>query len=165
MLFGKIFETHCAQILSCFGPKVGTWFIARSTFQLFFPSFFIALWIQLGLSHPLIAGIPRCMCTHLINVTNVYLLCCIHGNERTSTHDAICDVFTAIARDVNLHVQRNTTTCASFNHIPLILSMNWHIVHQIWNLHRNRCCHCRSNMSKFTLLILCNPRICCLQSS
>jgi hypothetical protein len=38
MLFNKIFETHCAWMLSCFGPEVGTWltiWLAFPTFRLF----------------------------------------------------------------------------------------------------------------------------------
>jgi hypothetical protein len=38
MLFNEIFETHHAQILSCFGLKVGTWL----TIQLIFPTFWLS---------------------------------------------------------------------------------------------------------------------------
>jgi len=37
---------------------------------------------------------------------NIHLLCCVHGNERTKTHDAICDIFVTIAQDVGFHVGR-----------------------------------------------------------
>ncbi len=53
-----------------------------------------------------IAGIPRCVCTHLIDPMGIHLLCCAHNNECTKTHDAICDTFVAIAWDVNFHVGR-----------------------------------------------------------
>jgi hypothetical protein len=58
-----------------------------------------------------------------------------------------------------------TTTHASFNHIPLLLSMNWHCVHQRWNLNPSWCCHCRSNTNGFISSILYNLRICCLPSN
>ncbi len=54
-----------------------------------------------------------------------------------------------------------TTTCNSFNHVQLFLSISWHYVHQRWHLYPNWCCHCQPNASKFTSLILRNSRICC----
>jgi hypothetical protein len=61
--------------------------------------------------------------------------------------------------------QIRTTTCISFNHIPLLSSMNRHYVHQRWNSHLSWHCHCQPNTSKFTSLILHNLKICCLWSS
>jgi len=72
ILFDKIFQTHCAQILSCFGPKVGFWLTTQPTFptfQLSSPSFCTMLQMQLRLPHPSIASILWCMCTHTIDVT------------------------------------------------------------------------------------------------
>jgi hypothetical protein len=40
------------------------------------------------------------MCTYPIDVTCVLFLHHAHGNERTGTHDAVCDTFIAIARDL-----------------------------------------------------------------
>jgi len=74
MLFDKIFETHCAQILSCFSPEAGTWlttWLAFSTFWLFSPSFFTMLRTWFGLPHLSIVGIPQCVCTHPIDATGV----------------------------------------------------------------------------------------------
>jgi hypothetical protein len=34
----------------------------------------------------------------------IHLLRCGHGNERARTHDAICDTFAAITRDVSFHM-------------------------------------------------------------
>jgi hypothetical protein len=34
----------------------------------------------------------------------IRLLCCVHGNERIGTHDAIHDTFATIAQDVGFHV-------------------------------------------------------------
>jgi hypothetical protein len=60
--------------------------------------------MQFGLHHPSIVSIPWCVCTHPIDPMGIYLLHCVHGNERTGTHDAIHDTFATITRDVNLHV-------------------------------------------------------------
>jgi hypothetical protein len=38
------------------------------------------------------------MCTHPIDLMNIHLLCCVHGNKHPWTHDAICDTFVAIVR-------------------------------------------------------------------
>jgi hypothetical protein len=34
----------------------------------------------------------------------IHFLRCVHGNEHTKTHDAICDTFVAITRDVGFHM-------------------------------------------------------------
>jgi hypothetical protein len=56
------------------------------------------------LPHPLIVGIPWCMCTHPIDYMGVHLLRCTHDNEHTWTHDAICNTFVTIAWDDDFHV-------------------------------------------------------------
>jgi len=109
MLSNKISEAHCAQILSCFGPGVNVWLIAQLVFPVFrLPSlvFSITLCTRLGLPHPSITNIPRCVCTHPIDLMGIDFLCCAHGNERTKTHDVIHDTFVAITRDVSFHVGR-----------------------------------------------------------
>jgi hypothetical protein len=76
MFFNKIFEAHCAQMLSCFGPRVSAWLITWlvfPTFQLSSPFFSTMLWMWLGLPHPSIVGIPQCVCTHLINLMVIHL--------------------------------------------------------------------------------------------
>jgi hypothetical protein len=35
----------------------------------------------------------------------IHLLCCIHGNEHTKTHDAICNTFATIAQNVDFHMK------------------------------------------------------------
>jgi hypothetical protein len=62
-----------------------------------FPILFhnVSKWLRL--SHLSIVSIPRCMCTHSINVTSVHFLCCAHDNEHIGTHDEVCDTFFAIA--------------------------------------------------------------------
>jgi hypothetical protein len=36
----------------------------------------------------------------------IHLLCCVHGNKRIKTHDAIHDTFIAIAHDASFHMGR-----------------------------------------------------------
>jgi hypothetical protein len=36
----------------------------------------------------------------------IHFLCCVLGNERAKTHDAIHDIFAAIMWDVGFHVGR-----------------------------------------------------------
>jgi hypothetical protein len=61
-----------------------------------------------------------------------------------------------------LPCEMRTITCTPFNHVPFLLLMSWHYVHQKWNSHTTWCCHCQSNMSGFISSILCNLKICCL---
>jgi hypothetical protein len=92
MLSDGIFEAHCAQILSCYGPRVGVWFITWSVFPTFWlssPFLSTTLRTWLGLPHPSIASIFQCVCTHPIDPMGIHLLCCVHGNERIGIHDAI----------------------------------------------------------------------------
>jgi hypothetical protein len=74
------------------------------TFRLLFLIFCIALHMQLGLPHPLIVGIPRCVCTQPIGPMGIHFLCCAQGNECIGTHDAICDTFSIIVWDACFHV-------------------------------------------------------------
>jgi hypothetical protein len=99
---------HRARILSCFSLGVGVWFIARlvfPTFQLFFPIFSTTFRMQFELFHPSIASISQCVCTHPINPMGIHLLCCVHDNKCTRTHDVICDTFGTIVQDVDFHVR------------------------------------------------------------
>jgi hypothetical protein len=96
MFFNGTFEAHRVQILSCSGPKASIWFIVRPvfpTFRLFSPIFCSALHMQLGLPHPSIVSILRCVCTHPIDPIGIHFLRCAHGNKCIGTHDAIHDTF------------------------------------------------------------------------
>jgi hypothetical protein len=107
MLSDRISEAHHAWILSCSSPGVGAWFITRQiflAFQLSSPVFSTTLHTQLGLPHPSIVGIFRCVCTHPINPINIHFLCCGHGNKRIGTHDAFCDTFVTIGWNVGFHM-------------------------------------------------------------
>jgi hypothetical protein len=124
MLFDKISKAHRAHILSCSGPKVGIWFISRlifPTFQLSSPVFSIAHHTWLGLPHPLIVHIFRCICTHPINPMGTHFLLCVHSNEHAGTHDAIHNTIVTITWNVGFHMGREqlhalpTTTFNSFH--------------------------------------------------
>jgi len=72
MHFDGIFETHHARILSCFGPRVGTWLIIQPiflTFQLSSLIFLTTFYMWLGLPHPSIARVPQC-CAHIPHNTS-----------------------------------------------------------------------------------------------
>jgi len=56
------------------------------------------------ITHPLMIGIPWCVCTHPIDPMGIHLLHYVHGNECTWTHDAIRDTFAAIMQDVGFHM-------------------------------------------------------------
>jgi hypothetical protein len=71
---------------------------------IFFLIFSITLCTQLGLPHPSIVGICRCVCTHPINPMGIHLLQCVHSNERTKTHNVIHDTFAIIVQDVYFHL-------------------------------------------------------------
>ncbi len=58
-----------------------------------------------------------------------------------------------------------TTTHTFFNHVPFLLSTNWHCVNQKWNSHLSWCCDCRSNTIRFASSTLRNTRICYLQNN
>ncbi len=60
------------------------------------PVFCTTLHIQLGLPHPSIISIPRCVCTHPINLMGIHILHWIHDNKCIRTHDAIRDTFTSL---------------------------------------------------------------------
>jgi hypothetical protein len=147
--------SKCGVVLEELNPHLPLAFWLSS------PLFSTSLQIWFGLPHPSIACILWCMCTHPINATNFHLLCCAHGNERTSTHDVVHDTFVAIAWDANFNVGQEQLHPFFFNNVPFLLSTSWCCVHQKWNLHLNRCCHCQSNMSGFISLILCNQKIYC----
>jgi uncharacterized protein (DUF2237 family) len=162
MLFNRTSKVHHARILSCFGPRAGTWLIVRlvfSTFWLFSPMFCTTLHTWFGLPHPSIASILRCVCTHPINPMGIHLLCCALGNEHIGTHNVIHDTFVAIAWDVGFHVgqkQLHVLLSTTFNSS----SQSPHYVDQKWHSHLGQHCHCQPNASGFTSLILCNSRIC-----
>jgi hypothetical protein len=76
--------------------------------------------IEFGLPHPSIVDFFRCMCTHPIDPMVIHFLRYVHGNECMEIHDAICDIFATIVRDVGFHVeQANPQFCATQRFIVL----------------------------------------------
>jgi hypothetical protein len=134
MLSNRIFKVHCAQILSCSNPGVGIWFTTQLVFLafwLFSPIFSTLVWTQLRLPHPSIVGILQCMCTHPIDYMGIHLLCCVHGNKHTGTHDEVHDTFVAIMWDVGFHVGQKqlhaffSSTFNSFHwQVDIVLTKN-----------------------------------------
>jgi hypothetical protein len=57
----------------------------------------------LGLPHPSITCI-RYVCIHPIDPMGIHLLCCVHGNKHTKTHDVIRNTFATTARDAGFHM-------------------------------------------------------------
>jgi hypothetical protein len=113
-----ISEAHYAQILSCSNLGVGVWLIVRPifpSFKLIFPVLSTMFWIQLGLAHPSILSILQCVCTHPTDPMNIHLLCCVHGNGCTKTHDAIHDTFVAIAQNVGFHMGQKSLHALPLN--------------------------------------------------
>jgi len=107
MFFDETFEAHCAQILSCSGLGVDAWlttWLIFQTFQLLSLICCIDFHMWFGLPHPLIACIPWCVCTHLVNPMGINFLCYVHGNEHIGTHDVICNTFVVIAQDACFHM-------------------------------------------------------------
>jgi len=125
MLFDKIFKSHCALILSCFGLGASVWFTIRlifSSFRLTSPFFFTMLWIWFGLPHPSIANIIWCVCTHPINPTGIHLLHYAHNNKRIKTYDVVSRHLYCHCAGCGLPHGVRTTTCASFKHVQLLPS-------------------------------------------
>jgi hypothetical protein len=107
MFFNGTSKAHCVQILSCFGLGVGAWLIIWPIFRAFLlssPFFSTTFHTWFGLSHPLIVGIPQCVCTHPIEPMGIHFLHCVHDNKRTRTHDIIRDTFVAIAWNDGFHM-------------------------------------------------------------
>jgi hypothetical protein len=75
------------------------------------------------------------VCTHPIDFMGIHLLCCVHGNECTGTHDAICDTFATIARDANFHVGQKQLHVLPFNHIQFLSLTSQHHAYQRWHSH------------------------------
>jgi hypothetical protein len=162
--YSTIYLKPSAWILSCFSPRVGAWLTIWSifpNFQLVSLVFFTMFQIQLGLPHSSIASIFQCVCTHPIDLMDIHLLHCAHGNEHIGTHDVICNTFVTIAWDVAFPHWVRTITCVFFKHIQLFLLKSRHYAHQRWHLHLSQHCPYQPNTNRFTSLILRHPRICC----
>jgi hypothetical protein len=49
--------------------------------------FSLTLHTKLGFPHPTIHGFSQCIYSQTIDPRRIHLLCCVHGGERTTTHD------------------------------------------------------------------------------
>jgi hypothetical protein len=52
---------------------------------------------------------------------DIHLLCCIHGNECTKTHDVVRDIFATIVQNVIFHMG-----CEQLHLIPLTTFNSFH---------------------------------------
>jgi hypothetical protein len=160
-----ISKAHHARILSCSGPKVGTWLTIRlifPAFQLFSPIFCTTLCTQFALPHPSIASIPRCVCTHPIDsmVSTSYIVFMAMNTlepmmQSVTPLPPLCEMLVS-TWDENNYMR-------FLNHIQLLSLTSWHCVYQRWHLHFNPHCHCQPNVSGFTSPSLRNSSICFLR--
>jgi len=75
------------------------------------------------MSHPLIAGIFRCVCTHPIDPMGSHLLCCVDGNGRIGTHDVVHDTFVGFhVKWKQLHVLPSNTFNSSCWRVNIVLT-------------------------------------------
>jgi hypothetical protein len=135
MFFDIIFKAHYAQILSCYSFRANTWLIVWLVFQSFWlssPILFTAFQTQLWLPHPSITTLLPCVCTHPIDLMNIHLLCCTHGNGCTRTHDTICDPLLPLHKMLTFIWHENNYS-TSFNYVQLLLLINQQCAHQKWN--------------------------------
>jgi hypothetical protein len=66
--------------------------------------FFITLHTRLGFFHSLIFGVSHYICNQPLDPVGIHLFHHAHGEERTTLHDFVRDVFATIARDVGFNV-------------------------------------------------------------
>ncbi|CAM6087665.1 unnamed protein product [Calypogeia fissa] len=84
----------------------GSWLAPRGPPSAIFTT---SLRVRLGLLHPGFLGQPSCVCGHPLDPVGTHILRCNHGSEWTATHDDLCDVLAAIARDTGYHVSTEQT--------------------------------------------------------
>jgi hypothetical protein len=146
MLSDMISKTHSVRIIM-FRPRgrhLVYSLINRLNLSIVFPFFSTMLWTRFGLPHPSIIGIPRCMCTHPIDAMSVHLLHCamaMSAQELMMQFATLCCHYTRCQLPCGTII----TTRTSFNHVPLLSSTSWNCVHQKWNSHPSRRCHCQPN--------------------
>ncbi len=112
ILFYLSFDLHQTCMKSCVRLNVNTWLFAHLIilfFRLLPNVFSTALHTKLDLFHPLIFGVSHCIYSQPLDLMEIHLLCCTHGEERTILHDIVWDVFIAIARYTWFHVSLKQT--------------------------------------------------------
>jgi hypothetical protein len=145
ILFDKIFEAHCAWILSRAGLRVNAWL----TTWLVFPAFRLSslvffhnapyiTWItpSLNFKYPSV-------CVHTSHQPYGYSFFTLHSWQWTHK-SSCCSLWYFCYHHARWWLPHGmkTTTCVSFNHVQLLLLMGQHCVHQRWHSHLNWRCHC-----------------------
>jgi hypothetical protein len=99
-----------ARLVSETGPGAATWLSTAPLFQALTiedECFRTALWIWLGLPHPMVAGIALCECGQSLQgpLGGQDLLRCARGSKRNDTHDGIRDTVAGIMRESGFSVR------------------------------------------------------------
>ncbi|CAM6114091.1 unnamed protein product [Calypogeia fissa] len=101
-----------ACLLSYAGTGSSAWLSANPEWAPFRMSSFIfttSLRVRLGHPHPGLLGQPSYVCGHTLDPMGTHILRCSHGSEWTATHDDLCNVLAAMARDTSYHVSTEHT--------------------------------------------------------
>ncbi len=56
--------------------------------------------------HPLALRLSHYICGQPLDSMGIHLFRCAHGEEKTTSHDAVRDAFASIVTDVGFHVAR-----------------------------------------------------------
>jgi hypothetical protein len=133
--------------------------IKFSSLWIIFPNFFHnvpnAIWITIFLNYRYLL-----MCVHTSHECYkclFFMLCrwqWAHGHPWCSSWHFCCNYMRCW-----FPCEMRTTTCTSFNHVPFLLLMSWHYVHQRWNLQISWRCYNWPNTCGSISLILHNSRI------
>jgi hypothetical protein len=92
IILNMSFDSHWTCLKSYARPSVETWLYACLVISCFclpsnvFPS---TLQTKLNLPHPLALGLTHCIYAQPLNPIGIHLLCCAHGEKKTTSHDAI----------------------------------------------------------------------------
>jgi len=165
MFFNRIFEAHRARIISCSSPKVSVWL----TVWPIFPSFRLAslifstmLWTWLGLPHPLIVNIPRCVCTHPIDPISIHFYFVFMA---MSSQEPMIQFATPLLPFHGMLISmwgKNNHMCFFQTHSTLFVN-ELTLCSPKMAFVFYQCYHCRPNFNGFISPILRLPRICCFQ--
>jgi len=154
MLSDMIFEAHCARILSCFRPKVGTWLTTQLIILAF--QFFFHIISNLIRNSSSFNCRYHLVCVHTSHwpygyspfafmATNTWVLM----TRFMTPFPPLCEMLTSMCNENNY---------MQFLHPHSILFINeLTLCSQKWHLHLSQCW---PNTSGFTSSILCTSKIC-----
>ncbi len=71
-----------------------------------FKCFFRCIVHSIGSFHPLTLGLSHCICEQPLHM---HLFHCARGEEKTTSHDVVCDAFASIMKDVRFHILHEQT--------------------------------------------------------